>query len=132
MHNRIKQVIVVPYHHITPEAQVQTQLKGAHRVPAGQRLQSIGRERVGIQTVPQSLLDAVKVAVGIRAGLRRALAVLLHTDFVLGGQGDAAQLQLRVCPAQQRQRIFCRRTGCAAGRQVKDRPTLPQCLQCRE
>ena len=63
---------------------------------ACQRLQSLGGQGVGVQTIPQCLLYTVIVAVGIGARLRRTLTMLLQADLVLGGQGDAAQLECRV------------------------------------
>ena len=99
---------------------------------AGQRLQGVGGQGVGIEAVPQRRLDAVIVAVGVGAGLRCAFAVLLQADFVFGSQSHAAQLQIRVCCAQQSQCIFCCRAGRAPGRQVKNRPAFPHGFQCRE
>ena len=56
----------------------------------------------------------------------------LQADLVLGGQGDAAQLECRVSCAQQREGVFSRRPGRAARRQVEHRPALSHRLQRRE
>lgn len=103
MHDRVKQVVVIAHDHITPEAQIQPQLKWAYLVAACQRLQGLGGQGMGVQSIPQCLLYTVIVAVGIGARLRRTLTMLLQADFVLGGQGDAAQLECRVGCAQQRE-----------------------------
>ena len=132
MHDRVKQVVVIAHNHITPEAQVQPQLKRAYLVAAGQRLQGLGSQGVGVQTIPQCLFYSIIVAVGIGARLRRTLTMLLQADLVLGGQGDAAQLECRVGCAQQREGVFCRRPGRTARSQVEHRPALSHSLQRRE
>ena len=52
MHDRVKQVVVIAHNHITPEAQIQPQLKRAYLVAAGQRLQGLGGQGMGVQSIP--------------------------------------------------------------------------------
>ena len=128
-HNGVKQVVVIPDHNIAPKAQVQTQLKGADAVLFGGGVQRVGGQLRGVQRIPQGILDAVIVAVCVGAGFGRAVPAGQHTNFVLGGQGDTAQPQVGVCPAQNVQRILCRQAGGAAGCQVKNRSAVAHGLQ---
>ena len=94
-----------------------------------QRLQHVGGQGRGVQRLPQSVLDAVVVAVGVGAGFRRTFAHFLQADLVPCCQCHAAQRQRRGVPAQKIQRVFGGGAGGAAGRQVKHRPAFAQGFQ---
>ena len=92
MHHRVKQVVVIADDHIAPQTQIQSQLKGAHPVPACQFPQGVGGQGGRVQPVPQRRFHPVEVAVGVGAGFGRTLAAVLQTDLIFRGQRHAAQL----------------------------------------
>ena len=124
VYHRVKQIVVVSDDHIAPLAQVQPQLKGAHReLPGGVRQRSAAETAAAVQQSRQRILAAVVVAVGKGAHLRQTggvpLGVRVQTGLFLGGQGHAAQGKTGLCGTQPRHRVLGGSLGGVAGGQVE-------------
>ena len=128
-HHGVKQVVVIPDNHIAPKAQIQSQLKGADAVLLSGGVQRVGRQLRRVQGVPQCVLGAVIVAVGVGTGFGGAVPTGQHTDFILGGQADAVQRQVGVGLAQNVQRVLRRQAGRAARRQIENRAAVAHGFQ---
>ena len=124
MHHRVKQIIVVANDYIAPLAQVQPQLKGAHRKLPGSLCQRGAAEAAAaIQQSGQRVLAAVVIAVCKGTYFRQtggvALGVRVQAGLFLGGQGHAAQGKAGLCSTQPRDRVLGGGLGGVAGGQVE-------------
>ena len=124
VHHRVKQIVVVPDDHIAPLAQIQPQLKGAHReLPGGVRQRGAAETAAAVQQSRQRVLAAVVVAVGKGAYFRQTggvpFGVRVQTSLFLGGQGHAAQGKTGLCGTQPRYRVLGGGLGGVAGGQVE-------------
>ena len=124
MHHRVKQIVVVSDDHIAPLAQIQPQLKGAHReLPGGVRQRGAAETAAAVQQSRQRVLAAVVVAVGKGAYFRQTggvpFGVRVQTGLFLGGQGHAAQGKAGLCGTQPRHCVLGSGLGGVAGGQVE-------------
>ena len=124
VHHRVKQIVVVPDDHIAPLAQIQPQLKGAHReLPGGVRQRGAAETAAAVQQSCQRILAAVVVAVGKGAYFRQTgrvpFGVRVQTGLFLGGQGHAAQGETGLGGTQPRYRVLGGGLGGVAGGQIE-------------
>ena len=125
MHHRVEQVVVVANDHIAPLAQIQPQLKRAHReLPGGVGQSGTVKAAGAVQQGGQCVLHPAVVTIGERAQLRQtgraALGVRVQADLFLGGQGHAAQRKAGVRCPQPGNGVLGGGLGRVAGGEVKE------------
>ena len=118
--HRVKEIIVIAHDYIAPKREVQPQFEGADLKPRCKLFQQGAGEFVFIQRLPQHVPDAVVIAAGIGAGVRRALALFQQAGFVFGGKGDAFEREPRLRGAQGGEGLLGGGAGGGAGGEVKN------------
>ena len=122
---RVKQIVVVPDHHIRKKTHIQSQLKRTDPVGSGTVLYHLSVKIVQIgQQLVNRIIHPVKMSFGIRTKVRIALSFPHKANFVLGSQCDG--FTLKPLFPHQSKRILRHRSGDCLGRQIKY--PLPQPL----